>query len=27
MILNPPPPSVGLLKAAEAYRTLIKASR
>ena len=27
MVLSPPPPSVGLLKAAEAYRTLIKASR
>ena len=26
-VLNPPPPSIGLLKAAEAYRTLIKASR
>jgi uncharacterized protein (DUF1778 family) len=26
-ILNPPPPSAGLLKAAEAYRTLIKESR
>jgi uncharacterized protein (DUF1778 family) len=26
-ILNPPPPSSGLLKAAEAYRTLIKESR
>jgi uncharacterized protein (DUF1778 family) len=26
-VLNPPLPSIGLLKAAEAYRTLIKASR
>ena len=26
-VLDPPPPSTGLLKAAEAYRTLIKASR
>jgi uncharacterized protein (DUF1778 family) len=26
-VLNPPPPSMGLLKAAEAYRTLIKAPR
>ncbi len=26
-VLNPPPPSAGLLKAAEAYRILIKASR
>jgi uncharacterized protein (DUF1778 family) len=26
-VLNPPLPSTGLLKAAEAYRTLIKASR
>ncbi len=26
-VLNPPPPSRSLLKAAEAYRTLIKASR
>jgi uncharacterized protein (DUF1778 family) len=26
-ILNPPPPSSGLLRAAEAYRSLIKASQ
>lgn len=26
-IINPPPPSPGLLRAAEAYRKLIKASR